>query len=100
MSAHQLVGVVELRSAEQIHTDRVDQDAGGALLDNQILGVGRFGEFEFVLEAAASAGEDGDAKRRGPGLLGGNGGDTFGSAVGEGEVHNKIHSADGGRFKG
>jgi hypothetical protein len=92
-AAHQLVGVVELRAGQQVEVDCVDDHAGGATLDGQVVGLGLRIKLEAVLEAAAAAGQDRDAECDFAGLLrlgddpgdagGGTGGGAAGTSVAE-----------------
>lgn len=66
MGAHERIRIVQLRASEQIKTALIDQHAGAVLLDHQVI-LGRWGfvEIKLILEAAAAAGQDGDAEGRG-----------------------------------
>jgi len=63
MAAHQLVGVIELGTRQQIQTSRINQHFGAAALDNQVVLLRRLIQFEAILEAAAAAGQNRDTQR-------------------------------------
>jgi hypothetical protein len=88
MAAHQFVGVVQFRTCQQVQADGIDDDPGGATLDDQVVGLCLPVKLEAVLETAAAAGQDGDAKCGGGGRfrLGDDLGDAGGGAVGDGEL--------------
>ncbi len=83
MGAHQRIRIIKLRACKQIEAALVDENPRPALFNHQVVRGGRrFVQIEFILEAAAAAGEDRDAKR-GWGRLGPqNFGNARGGAIG------------------
>src|SRR6201999_1343164 len=49
VAAHQFVGVVQLRPAQQVQADGIDDDPGGATLDDQVVGLGLLVEFGAIM---------------------------------------------------
>ena len=88
MAAHQFVGVIQFRPAQQVHTDGIHHDTSRTALNDQIIAANAWVEFEAILESAATARQHGDAQsgfgnrvRRGDDL-----GDTGGGAFGNGKL--------------
>ncbi len=57
MRAHQRVLIVELGAGEQVQAGRIDEYGGTIGRDHQIFVVPRPGQVEFILKAAAAAGQ-------------------------------------------
>src|SRR6185437_3154662 len=100
VAAHQLVGEIELGAGEQVEAHRIDQHGGAGALDHQVIRLLRPVELEAVLEAAATAGQDGDAQRLRLPLGGDDFGDAGGGPLRHGELfHAAEHKAAGGRIE-
>ena len=99
MAAHQLVGIIQLRSGQQIQADGVDHDSGGSALDDQVIGLDLWIELKAILETTAPPGQHGNAKGGFGGLLrlGDDLGNPGGGTIGNGEL---FHVAEDRRFHG
>ena len=78
----QVVDEVDPRAAQEIQRHRIDEHHRAFLLDHQVFRLALLGDIESVLETGAAAAIDRDAERRARRLLGKNGGDAAGGAVG------------------
>ena len=96
MRAHQRIGIIKLGAAQQIKAALIDQNPGAALFDHQII-LGRRGgfEIEFILKAAATAGQHGHAERRRRRLCAEDLGNAGRSPLGQAEVRRmRAHAVD------
>jgi len=63
MTAHQLIGEVQLAPGQQVQADRIDQNPGTGTLYHQVVSLPHRVELEAVLKARAPASEHGDPER-------------------------------------
>ncbi len=85
MRTHQGISVVELGTGEQVQAGGIDKDGGADRADHQIILVAGIGKIEFVLKAAAAAGEHFNPQRLGVGFGCQNRGNLPGGGLGQAE---------------
>ena len=96
VAAHQLVRVVQLRARQQVQAGRIHQDLRPARSITRSSDCGAVVQFEAILEAAASAGQHGDAQRGQSALGGDDLGDAGGGPLGQSELFHVLqHRASG-----
>src|SRR6185312_969588 len=82
--ADQVVDIIDLGAAHEFEAERVDEDGGAVLGEDQVVvGRGFVHDLVFVLEAGAAAARHDDAEHRAGRLFGQHTADLFGGAIGE-----------------